>query len=279
MGEGFKPCPLGFGQTAGIDLNDFYSLIKRRFILQVVDHLCIADSGPGLPAHWLWFIQERADLLDKALIDHPFDPLIDSSAFVFLGSADSDDCPALRFRPIPLPLELADRPSGQFMYFYGPNDAFFVVGVDALGGLRIDFGQPLMQGGKTAAGDLFPKSFADSRICAGAVKQAIQKGLDIHGSAPDGYDGPAGGDNLCDSPVGQDQKAVHAEGFMRLNHIDQMIRNLLSFICRRLGGSDIHPLIYLHRVHTDDLAVEGAGHFKGQRTLSGCSNSQNQDFL
>jgi hypothetical protein len=107
----------------------------------------------------------------------------------------------------------------------------------------------------------------------------VQKGLDVHRGAADGDDLFAGGLNLCGGGAGQFEKAIHAEGFARLDYVDEVIWNFPAFFERRLGRADVHAAIDLHGVHADDLAAQPVRHFKGQRAFAGGGDAENQDFF
>ncbi len=159
------------------------------------------------------------------------------------------------------------------MYFEGADDAFFIIGMDALSGLGVNGGQPPVEGGPAGGGDFRTKAIADVGIGSGAFEESVEEGLDVHGRAADGDDGPAGGGDGVDGPAGQVEKAVHTEGFGGLGDVDEVNGDLLLFFGGRFCGADVHSPIDFHGIDADDLSAEGAGQIEGERSLSGCGDS------
>ena len=57
---------------------------------------------------------------------------------------------------------------------------------------------------------------------------------------------------------------------VRVGHVDQMVRHGRALGERRLGGSDVHRAVHLHRVERDDLDVTGRGReCERERRLAG----------
>ena len=54
-------------------------------------------------------------------------------------------------------------------------------------------------------------------------------------------------------------KKDHMKFILRVQHIDEMMGNALHLIRSDLGGTDIHPSVYLHRIRGDNLAADGFG--------------------
>ncbi len=110
--EGFEPGSLGFGEFSGVDFDLFDGLVERPFAVQVIDDFGISDGSASLGAEGFGFVQEGADFLDKSLIYHSFDSLVDAVVFNFFGASQADDGPVGGGRGLPLPLEFGDGPAG-----------------------------------------------------------------------------------------------------------------------------------------------------------------------
>ena len=59
--------------------------------------------------------------------------------------------------------------------------------------------------------------------------------------------------------------------FVRISHVNKVMRNALAFLGRRFRGTQVHASIDGNRVATNDLAVESFGQFKRERGLSAAS--------
>src|SRR5579871_6235507 len=65
------------------------------------------------------------------------------------------------------------------------------------------------------------------------------------------------------------------ENFVRLDNIDQVMRNTAALSDRQLRRPDVEMAKHLQRVAADDLAVECLRHIERERTLAGPGGSQN----
>ena len=178
---------------------------------------------------------------------------------------------------VELLLKAGDGLAGQPVDLQGPDDPFGVVGVDAAGRLRVDLPQGLVQAGQSLALGLGPQLGPDQLVAAGAFEEPVEQGLDVQGRAAHGDDGLAPAADVLDGREGLVQEQPHAERFARLDHVDQMVPDLLLGLFGGLGRADIHAAVDLHRVHADDLAVEGPGQLESQPGLARGGHAQDQN--
>ena len=124
---------------------------------------------------------------------------------------------------------------------------------------------------------LGPQLGPDPLIAAGAFEEAVEQGLDVQGRSADGDDGLAAAADVVDGCQGLVEEHAHAERLARLDHVDQMVSDLLLGLFGGLGRADVHAAVDLHRVHADDLAVQRPGQLEPQPGLAGSRHAQDQD--
>ena len=76
---------------------------------------------------------------------------------------------------------------------------------------------------------------------------------------------------------GQARKLTGREGLRCLENIDQMMRNALLLLERRLGRAQVKPAVRLQSVGTDDFALQVGRQLHTQRALADCCWTENGD--
>ena len=69
-----------------------------------------------------------------------------------------------------------------------------------------------------------------------------------------------------------------AEAHLRIDQIDHVVGNAGLIVGGRLGGTDIHAPVDLHRVDRDDMSAQVFSQAKGQVAFSGCGRSEERQY-
>ena len=157
---------------------------------------------------------------------------------------------------VPLPLETRYRLARDPVNLQSANDALGIVEIYALGGYRVNLRQFLIKFRQTLRlcplMQLGPYLFIASR----PLEKAVQQRLYIQSR-------PADRDNLFPPPLyllhrtqGPLAKRPRTKRITRLYNIDKMILDTPVCLLRRLGRTDIHPAIDLHRVNADYFSIQ-----------------------
>ena len=150
--------------------------------------------------------------------------------------------------------------------------------VDAAGSPWVHPGQLLVQALEALGGGPKAELRPDRRVCTGAVKEPVEKGLDVQGRPPHGHYGPALEPDLLDERDGLVQKQPHAGGLAGFQDVDHVVLDLLAAVGRGLGRADVHAAVDLHGVDADDLAFEAPGQLKRQCALARGRDTQDQNL-
>ena len=154
--------------------------------------------------------------------------------------------------------------------FQRPQHPHLIVRVDGGSGFRVHLFQLFVQGSRAFFGQfcrqLLPQAV---RGFFGREADAVEEALNVQpGAAHQDGQLSAGGEVGFQRP-GQRSEIRHAEGLVRLQKIDGMVRDAVGLFRRHLGGADIEAFVDLHRICADDLAAELLGQRNAQRGLAG----------
>jgi hypothetical protein len=140
------------------------------------------------------------------------------------------------------------------------NDAHEVVRMQARSARRIDFAKPPMQprriAGRGRASVLGFEGLPKARVAPGAGVQPIERRADVEtGAAHQERDPPACADR-SDRGGGVIGKARGVVRLVGRRDVEQVVWHLRALGGARLGRSDVHAAVDLHRVRIHDLAVK-----------------------
>ena len=160
--------------------------------------------------------------------------------------------------------------------FESADDSFFVVGVDAGGGLGVGEGELAVEDGEALVACPGEESPAKVGVWGGGFKEAFGKGLDVEAGASDGEGDGVGLADGGDGGIGVLDVLGDGEFVPGLGDIDAPVGNLGADMGGRLGGSDIHAAVDFHGIDADDLAGEACGELAAQRALAACGATHDE---
>ena len=110
-------------------------------------------------------------------------------------------------------------------------------------------------------------------------REAVDDCLDVQAGAADEQRPMAArfdrGDRVPREVLGPHDRPV----LVRVGDVDQMVRHGRALGERRLGGSDVHRAVHLHRVERDDLDVTGRGReCERERRLAGRGRTDEREM-
>ena len=230
---------------------------------------------------------------EQPLFRHGPDPLLNAFIKFLAGPGQPDlervirgDFPVL-FCQVPGP-----RDAAGIIYFQGPEQPLAVVGMDARGGSRVDFCKFTVQNIVPLSLQSFAEFLLQGFIlflasaavifCAKSIfiKNPFEQTPEIKPGAagqkrnvamalynPDGFPG------IC-------YKAAKGVVVIRVNNIDQVMGNAVSFLRGRLGSAYIHVPVDLHGINAHYLAGKVFGNLQGEFGLAdSCRTAEDEELL
>jgi hypothetical protein len=236
----------------------------------LIAQIGIADElkrlGFGGHAHF----DETANFVHPAGCHHGAHARIDFRVEPFTRRREADFRYAIAFEPASAAaMDFADRFSGKQADFDRANDFLSVTRCDSAGGFAIQASKQLVQMLGTAGLYFCAKTFAEFFRPGWRVGESLEQSAKIKAGA-------CGEDGKLAAPTDIFQRterapAIFAGGkyFLRLEHVDEMVRNSTLLDGRHFRGPDIEVAVDLGGVAEQNFAVETPGKFDTQRGLSG----------
>ncbi len=269
-----EPGHLAPGELAGGALGVLPSGLLVEVAVEELQHLGIAQRLARGPAFTQPARHEPADLVDQAGRPHRVHPLVQTpiERFAFGAQADLDRGAQIAG----LGQRRDEWAPGDLDDLQRPHDAPPVAGQDALGGDRIEFGEPGMQGVRADLLDLGLQPGPDRRFGAREV-QVVEHRAHVQAGATDQHGRLAGRQQLVDHTAGQALVDRHRRGLGDLPEVEQVVRDPAALGRCELGRSDVHAPVELHGVGVHHLASEPAGQFDTERGLAGRGGTDDGD--
>jgi hypothetical protein len=120
-----------------------------------------------------------------------------------------------------------------------------------------------------AAGLACAQAVAQRLIAYRSFKEAFEQGAQVEAGASGENRKPAAAGYFRDGGTRQARVFAGGEELVRIQDIDQMMRNITALGEGQLGSADIEVAIDLQRVAIDDFSVELLGNEERQIALSG----------
>ena len=175
----------------------------------------------------------------------------------------------------PLGALLGEGFAGQADHLDRADQAPTVLDVDLVEERGIAGGEFIQQG---RCGECFQRG-AQHRICRRCLPQPPKPGIEVEaGTAAQNRDAVSSADVL-DGSRGQPNEQGGVEGTLQIHHVDEMVRDPLTFRGGGFCGSNVESPIHLHRVHGEDLAVQSFREMQGHRGLAGGGRPGEQQGL
>ena len=273
-----KPGQLTFGVVPCGLFGGGHGCLQGYLSLQKLHRLKVSERLEGLAAWRKALRQYGPDLVHQSAGEHAVDTLFNS--LVELGPRRIE--PYLQ-QSEPLQyfsggLEMSREGSGsQKKDLQGPYDLGPVPGRDAPGRVRIHSRQQAVEVAVPLSPRLLLKSLPQGLTPGGAVEEAVEQGTQVEPRAPPHQGQIPALDDSRQNPSTQSHVLSGREHLVRVEKIDQMVRDAGLFGLENFGGADIQKPVDLDRIATDDLALESTGQAKCQTGLSTCGRSQDGD--
>ena len=242
--------------------------------------MTVADALHGLEVETVSVGDEAAYLIEQTAVDHLLAAPVDSIV-EFLArpvQADFQACKSLVAKVV-FPLPLAHGLAGGFKNLQRPHDSLPVVGMDSERRRRIDLLEPLVKRAKPALFYFHLKRLPNVRSLRRPDKQSFGQRLDVEtrATATDGFSTPPL--NIIDAFHRQPPIRSDVKFFVRIDHINEMVRDAFSvrrgWFCR----ADVHATIDLLRVRVDNFAADFLGQLQGDFALSHRRGPENDNKL
>ena len=161
--------------------------------------------------------------------------------------------------------------------FNGPDDTFYIVGMDLGSCLRVhltehgmkELGSPLSL--PLSQGFQFPADRAAVLIFFKI--NVVQQGLYIKPGSAGNDRNAAVAVNLPQGLLCHLLEGDHIKGVPGIQHVNEIMGNPVHFPGSHLGRADIHMPVYLHGIRADDLPANGLCQPDGKGGLSHCRGS------
>jgi len=278
VGHLAEPGALGLGQSVGVDFDFFDGFVEGTLAFEVLDDFGVADGVAGLGAQGRLAMVEGLDLVDQSFFDHSADPLIDPGVEDFPRVAQAEEeHVVIRPEPTELSLKLADGLAGKVVDFQGADDSLQVVSVESCGGGRVNFFQFGVEFFGTDLIGSGLKLASEFGIGGRSFEESFRQGLEVQDRAADGEDQAAAGVDIVDGGLGPFHEPAGGKRFGRIDHIDQVVWDFLADCNVRLGRTDIHVAIDLHRIDGQDLGAELFGQGASEGALAGGGAADDED--
>jgi hypothetical protein len=122
--------------------------------------------------------------------------------------------------------------------------------------------------GPVASGVVFEPP-AEFPIGGRAVEDSPQQRLQVQRRPADEQHLAPAPPDLLDAPVRRFEVLRQAEILVRLDNVNQVVRNRAPLVGRRLGRADVHCTVYRHRIERNDLRADPSGKLDAHSRLSG----------
>ena len=156
----------------------------------------------------------------------------------------------------------------------GPNDLGPVPGGDAPGRVGVHSRQQAVEVAVPLALSLLLEPSSQGLTPGGAGEEAVEQGTQVEPRAPHHQRQIPPLVDSRQNPSTQRHVLSGRELLVRIEKIDQMVRDAGLFGLENLGGADIQKPVDLNRIATEDLTLESTGKAKRQTGFSTCGRSQ-----
>lgn len=264
-----KPGVLTFGELPSPGLDPGDGFVQRALAAAMGDEFLIPEGLAGRSAEGLLAIQQTVDLGDPSGVDHLDDALIDAGVQPVPRRREPVDVAGpFGLGSRMLPLLTGEGQSGEMCDLEGTDDAAEIVRVESCCGDRINAGEPSVEPFRSLSAGFVFELPPELPVCRGTLEDAPEDAPEVQAGAADKQRRPAAGANLLADLGGGTDVLREAELFVRFEDVDQMVRDCGALVRGRFGGPHVHSAIQGHRVERDDLRIESAGQFQGERGLA-----------
>ena len=154
--------------------------------------------------------------------------------------------------------------------FERADNALDIVGMDGVCGGQIHFFKFSVERFAAVPDGICRKLLPDfaGRPFFGKIN-AVEHGLDIKPGAADKNRNPPGGIDFLHIFGRQFLKQDNIKFFVRIQLVNQVMRDALHFFWPDFGGADIHVTVHLHGIRGNDRSADSFCQFYGKRCFAG----------
>lgn len=269
-----EPFHLSSSQLTGRDLDLLDGIVERHLPLKLVDQLAISGGFDGGLGKRVEPLEQISSFVNPAGIDHRFDARIDSAIqFIAVPVQTKPPGGVSRLAGRPFGLKRRNRLASQFIHFQRTHESSAIVDMNALGGGGVDALQSGVQFGQRRRA----KPQAKIGVRAGSFKQSFKQRFVIKRRAACRDQRNISPDGIRNNLIGLLDKLRDRKCFVRIDHVDQVMNDLLSLGGAWLGGADVHVPVNLHRIDAENLRPDFLRHTHRQIRFSRCGGPQNDN--
>ena len=264
---GAEPFALAAAEAPGGAGHGGDGVEQRELAAQVGEHLAVADRVEAGRVFGQALAQQHGDLLDEAGAEHCGGALVDATVERLLRVGRSVGAEAQRAA---LALPAGDRAAGSPVDFERADDAAQVVGRDAAGGVGIDAGEVVVQGGRAARFRVAGQLVAEGVIGrCGWDDPAFEQRPDVLPAAAHDQRELAAVVDVGDRRAGGVEVFGERDRFGGIAQVEAVVRDQGAVGRRRFGGADFEAAVELAGVGADDFGVEPLREFERPGGLAG----------